>query len=307
MAVDRVLVDSELAHCLHSGFLQPGPVGTPEPGNVDEGIAVPPFLRAGLVELAEVTVGAGFGGGLEVSRVLIQQGGQLPAKPAPIGLELLGQQRLGLSRAEPQVDALRWPAGQGFEGLGVEAELEHVARLGLRAGQLGVNRLPDAGTRVGMVNPYEEVGDPPDPLMDKRHLVDHVVPRVEGVADPVHPVGERFPAVPAGNLEDVESPAAIGGQAVPFVLVALLHQKVRQRAESRRIDGERAGIDLVLQVQEVGAVQPCRDLRRGEQAIGHRFTCRPIVCPLDGPQNARKRSLRLRSTGRPPEARPSRH
>ena len=89
--------------------------------------------------------------------------------------------------------SLRWPAGQGLERLGVKAELEHVARLSFRAGQLGINRLVDAEAGLRMLNPDDKVGDPPHAVEDERHLVDDVAGRSEGIADPPHPCANGSP------------------------------------------------------------------------------------------------------------------
>ena len=64
---------------------------------------------------------------------------------------------------------------QRLDGVGVEAELQHVAGLRIRAGQLGVDRLVPAEAGTGILDPDEEVGDAPHPVVEERHLVDDVV------------------------------------------------------------------------------------------------------------------------------------
>ena len=154
--------------------------------------------------------------------------------------------------------------------LGVEAQLQDVAGLGLVAGELGVDRLVDERA-VGQIDPLEEVGDPPHAVVHERHLEDDVVALGEHVADPGDPRGERLVAAfPLGHLEHVAAVGPVLREHRLFVVEALLQQHLRHLAEQVRRRFTRAGVDLVLQRQVVRAVEPRRDLRRGQQLFGHR-------------------------------------
>ena len=156
--------------------------------------------------------------------------------------------------------------------LGVEAQLQHVAGLGLVAGELGVDRLVDEGA-VGQIDPLEEVGDPPHAVVHERHLEDDVVTLGEHVTDPGDPRGERLVApVPVGNLEDLAALRPVLREHRLLVVEPLLHQHLRHLAERARRLWPSTGVDLVLQRQIVRAVEPRRDLRRGEKSFRHRIS-----------------------------------
>ena len=127
--------------------------------------------------------------------------------------------------------ALRWPAGQGLERLGVKAELEHVARLSFGAGQLGIDRFVGTEAGLRMLNPDDKVGDPPHAAEDERHLVDDVAGRSEGITDPPDPRCERLTILSLGDLVDGAVQSAILGQALCLVLPALLNNELGERTE----------------------------------------------------------------------------
>ena len=78
------------------------------------------------------------------------------------------------------------------ECLGVEAELEDVAGLGLGAGELGIDWLPAdlAGLRIDLS--LQEVGHAPHAVVDERHLEDQVDVGLESREDALDPGGEGF-------------------------------------------------------------------------------------------------------------------
>ena len=155
--------------------------------------------------------------------------------------------------------------------LGVEAQLKDVARLGLVAGQLGVDRLVHECS-VGQIDPLEEVGDPTDAVVHERHLEHDIMAIGEHVADPGDPRGERLVApIPVGHLEDLSTIFPILREHRLFVVEPLLLQHLRHLAERARRLRPGTGVDLVLQRQIVRAVEPRRDLRRGEKSVRHQI------------------------------------
>ncbi len=76
-AVDRIPPPCQQVHRAHAGPLQRQPVFASDAGDVVERVALPPHVRAGVLELAEVTVGTWFGNGDRATCLLVQQGGQL--------------------------------------------------------------------------------------------------------------------------------------------------------------------------------------------------------------------------------------
>ena len=239
-------------------------------GHEDERVLVAPLLVALLVELAELAVLTRLGHGGGVGRFGGEDVGQLGPQSVPVGRELADRQGLDATRAQPQVHEARPHARRRLDGVGVEAELEHVPRLGLDAGQLGVDRFVGDDAGVGVVDADQEVGDAADPVVDERHLVDHVVPFVEGIAHPFDPGGERLARLSIGDAEDRPALPFVLGQAVGLVLEALVEQELGQLAE-RSVRGSTSPVlDPVLERQVVRAVEPGRDLGRGEKAVRHR-------------------------------------
>ncbi len=146
-----------------------------------------------------------------------------------------------------------------------------MAGLGLLAGELGVDRLVRERARLGMVDPAQEVGDTPDALVHERHLEHDVVALGQHVADPVDPLLERLVVGPVtlGHLVHRQPLGPIPGEDRLLVFETLVEQHLRHLAERTRLDGARARLDLVLQREEMGAVEPRRDLRRGEEPFRH--------------------------------------
>ena len=99
------------------------------------------------------------------------------------------------------------PGGR-LDRLGVEAQLQHVAGLGLLAGELGVDRLVGERAGVGVVDTAQEVGDAADAVVHERHLEHDVVALGEHVADPVDPVLERLVAARRSGTSYTDSPSA---------------------------------------------------------------------------------------------------
>ena len=94
---------------------------------------------------------------------------------------------------------------------------------------------------------------------------------LERVADAVDPIGERLADSPLRDLVDRPALPAVLGQAVRLVGHALVDAAAGPVIRSR--DGRPPacpGLDRPLQGQVVVAVQPGGDLRRGEEALGHR-------------------------------------
>ena len=243
------------------------PLRRPESRDVDQRVLGAPLCVADVGEGAEAAVLARHGeSGHLVGRVG-QHRRQLPPQASPVGPEVVHRQGLHDPRAEPQMHPRRAGPGGRRDGLGVEAQLQDVAGLGRRAGQLGVHRLP-ADLAVVDVGAHQEVGDAADAVVLQRHLVEHVGVAVEHRAYPGNPLAERLPGLLA---RDAQHPPALGlvlGQARRLVLESLVGQQPGEGAHApgRRLAG--AVVDLVGQGQEVGAVQPGGDLRRRDGADG---------------------------------------
>jgi hypothetical protein len=221
-------------------------------------------------EVAELAMGARLGLGLLVRARARQQRVELAAQSVPVRANLLGVQRLEPARAEPQVHLLRCDAGGRLDGIGVEAELQHVTGFRLRTRELGVDRLVGDRPGPGVLDAQEEVGDPPDAVVHERQLVDHVVACDEHPAQAVDPRCERLPLGASRYLEHRPPAAAVLLEAVLLVPEPLLHQELGERTERLSIHHERAVLDPVLERQRVRAVQPGGDLRGCEQSFGHR-------------------------------------
>ena len=178
----------------------------------------------------------------------------------------------GLARAgaELDVDVLGQVAGLRGDRLGVEAQLQHVAGLGGVAGQLGVDRLVDERA-VGQIDPLEEVGDPADAVVHERHLEDDVVTRRQHVTDPADPRANDSFRSRSGTSNTV---AARPPGTAPAPPARGRGPSASASAPSRRTGSAAvpdACVDLVPQREEVRAVQPRRDLRRGQQPFRHQL------------------------------------
>jgi hypothetical protein len=200
---------------------------------------------------------------------LSEQYGELMTEAAPVGTEVIGGERLHLARPQPEVDLTGSAPGPCLQGVGIEAQLQHVPGLGLGPGQLGVHRFVPAGTGGGVVHADEEVGDAAHAVVHERHLEDHVVAVCERVAHPGHPVGEALGLLLARYLVDRQPPASVGRQALRLVLQALVDEQLGHRPEPTARRFQRPVLHLVAQREEVRAVEPRRDLRRGQEAITH--------------------------------------
>ncbi len=127
-------------------------------------------------------------------------------------------------------------AGARLDRLGVEAQLQHVAGLGLLAGELGVDRLVGERAGVGVVDPAQEVGDAPDALVHERHLEHDVVTLGQHVADPVDPLLERLAVrlVLLRHLEHRQPLVPIALEHRLLVFEALVEQHLGHLAERTR-------------------------------------------------------------------------
>jgi hypothetical protein len=125
-----------------------------------------------------------------------------------------------------------------------------------------------------VVDPAQEVGDAPDALVHERHLEHDVVTVGQHVADTVDPLLERLVVrlVPIRDLEHRQPLGPIPLEHRPLVLEPLVEQHLRHLAERARLDRANARLDLVLQREEVRAVEPRCDLRRGEESFRHGFS-----------------------------------
>jgi len=110
--------------------------------DVDQRVLGAPLRVAHVGERAEAAVLARHGGGDHLVRRVVQHRRELPSQPAPVRAEVVHREGLHRPRAQPQVHLRRAGRGDRLDGLGVEAQLQDVARLGLRPGQLRVHRLP---------------------------------------------------------------------------------------------------------------------------------------------------------------------
>ena len=243
-------------------------LGSPDAGDEDQRILITPVFSADREELTELAVRAllRHRRGL---RARVERGRELAAQPSPVRPEFAHPQGLRPSGSQPDVHPLGGDAGVRFDGVGIEAQLKHVSRFGVDAGELGVYRLV-ADAAVGQVDANQKVGDPTHAVVNERHLVDHVVTVGERVADPFDPCGEALLVAPLRNGEHRFPLRAIRGEALFFVQFALLLQQSGERTEVAVRFVEPAGIDLPAQRQVVRAVQPRGDLRRRHQSFSHR-------------------------------------
>ena len=261
--VDRAVELGEAAIVPTSARLQREPVGRAYAGDVDERVG----LRATGPRTPSRTRRTGSGRTARegvVDRRRVDQRGQLLAQAAPVREHVGHAERLDLAGTECDADVRRPGTGERVERLGVEAQLQHMARLGLVAGELGVDRLVGHRTGVGIDGAHEEVGDAADPVVDERHLEHDVVTVGHRVADPRDPRLERLAALLVLRRH-LEHRLALGPVAVEhgrLVVHPLLQQQRRHLAERAALDHQRPRVDLVLQREEVRAVEPGGDLRR---------------------------------------------
>ena len=140
--------------------------------------------------------------------VFVQQGGELSPEASPVRSELLDPKRLEDSRSQPEVHVTWGMPRERLEGVGVEAQLQHVSRFALDPGQLRVNRLVRAVPLDGIVDSNQEVGDadvykrqqlsvvalvgryPANKLMDREPL-----PKRKNISFIDHAIIERHPVL----------------------------------------------------------------------------------------------------------------
>ncbi len=244
------------------------PVGRADTGDVDERVGCTPLRLAHHLELAELAVVARLGERVD-DRRRIDQLRQLTAQAAPVREHVVDADRLDLAGPEGDPHMRRLGTGERGERLGVEAQLQDVSRLRLVAGELGVDRLVGHRTGVGIDGAHEEVGDAADPVVDERHLEHDVVTVGHRIADPLDPRRERLAAllVLRGHLEHGEPLRPVAVEHGGLVVHPLLQQQRRHLTERAALDRQRARVDLVLQGEEVCAVEPRRDLRRCQESF----------------------------------------
>ena len=165
----------------------------------------------------------------------------------------------------------RWCAGQRFDALGVEAELEDVARLALSTGELGVDCLPARCAKDWVFDALDEVSDPSDAAADEWHLVEDIsVGDFERVPDPLDPLLEGLTQAPSLGVDrhDLLPIGQIRGEAISLVGLSFGPQQIGER--SRRLHGEHlASRPSDRERERVLAAEPARDDRRGKSHIGH--------------------------------------
>ena len=119
--------------------------------------------------------------------------------------------------------------------------------------------------------------------MDERHLEHDVVAVGHRVADPLDPGLERLTALLVLRRH-LEHRLALGPVAVEhgrLVIHPLLQQQRRHLAERAALDHQRPRVELVLQGEEVRAVEPRGDLRRCQESI-HNATSVVRGCVIAG-------------------------
>ena len=269
--LDRSLLARQAAEGLDPSRFDQDPISTSDASNERERVFRPPDCGAVVLELAEVTVSTRFRNCVGRRGLILEQQHQLAMQSVPVGQELSGRQGLRDSGTKPKVELPGSPTGQSLEGVRVEAKLEHMARLTLRPRQLCVDRLIVREVWMRIFDTHQEVCNPTHAVVQERHLIDDIGVRCERVPDPLHPGSEVLTITPFGDFEDLESTSSVLGEAVSFVLQSLVDQQLGQGSKPRGSGVNSASIDLVAQREEVGAVEPCRDLRWAEDVVGHRF------------------------------------
>ena len=120
--------------------------------------------------------------------------------------------------------------GELLQRVSVEAQLEHMARLGLRSGELGVVGLV-VRVAVGRCrDPYQEVGDASHAVMHHRELIDDVPAVSHRVADSSYPAIEGLVLTTIRCPIDAEPLVLELGQTCNLVVEALAHQQLRERS-----------------------------------------------------------------------------
>ena len=242
-----------------SGGSEPVDLRPPDPGDEREVVVPLPLLLAEREELAERAV---------VDRVRV---GRLPVldrveeprpQPAVVGEEVVRPEALALAEPVDDVHRVRPAPLNPRELLGVEAELEHVSRLG-PARELGVDDLVPA-VRL----PLEKVREPAPAPVDERRLVDDrraVTNRLLGrgsrgvpadlprIADRDDPVPERgeVAASCSSPLRRIRSAYGLcrnGRSISPRATASRSVVRCGQATKSLSADGERDSIAPVSRV-----------------------------------------------------------
>ena len=227
---------------------------------------------------------ARFGLGVGLSRFGGEHLAELDAEAVPIGADILVADDLRVARAERYLQVPGRVPRESGECLGVEAELEDVAGLGLGAGQLGVDWLPAdlAGLRIDL--PLQEVGHAPHTVVHERHLEEQVDVGLESREDALDPGGEGFVLALVLHPKDRPAVRLVAGQDIRPRARGPCRAAAGRTTRTADRSGAGAGLDLVLQRQVVRAVQPRRDLRRSQESFCHhtppdRHCAQPIPAP----------------------------
>ena len=176
----------------------------------------------------------------------IEHAGEPAAQALPVGVEVRHQQRLHLTGSEPQVHALRPGAGGRGDGFRVEGQLQDVPRLGLPAGQLGVEGL-NRDDPLSVLLPQQEVGHAANAVVDHRQLVQDVpVRRVQQRPDALRPGAEGLSVHASRDLDDAQAPCPVLLENRRLVGEALVRQQLGEGAHAQSRRRLQPGLDLVL-------------------------------------------------------------
>ena len=228
-----------------------------QPGDEDEVVVVSELLLAQVAEVADPAV---------VARPRVRLGlglerAEEPLARAPeVGHVLGGAERLALPGAELDVEALRQLPLDPPELLGVEAELEHVRRLG-RARELRVDGLVRA-VRLAL----EEVREPAPGAVGEVRLVDDL--RLAGanrlLGEPPRLVGVEALVVVGRDADDRAPLGDEPREVRRLVLVTLAADEVAVRVVDVR-PLELAALHLQVQVRQVRAGEVRREVGGREE------------------------------------------
>ena len=260
---------------------EPLRVPPPEPGDEHEVVVVGELLLAQVAEVADPAVVAR-------PRVRLRARSRPSAREEPLARApevrdvLGGAERLALARAELDVEVLRQLPLDPLELLGVEAELEHVRRLG-RARELRVDGLVRA-VRLAL----EEVGEPAPGAVREVRLVDDL--RLAGadrlLGDAARLLGVEAVVVVGRDADDAPAVGLEPRQVRRLVLVALVADEVAVRVVDER-PLELAALHAELELRQVRAGEVVPEVGRGEQQ-------RAVVGESHHLEYQRKRGVRLR-------------
>ena len=249
----------------HSGVHEPSCLGRSDAGDKLQRIGLPPVRGTHVGKVAVGAVVALDRCGRDSGTDRLQRNGQLLTQPSPIRAYIGETDRFDPARPQPDVHALRRDAELSLDRLGIEAQLQDMSRLGLRASQLGVDGFVGE-LAVGQVDTQQEVGDATHSLVYERHLVHDVVPAGEYIRRPFDEGRERLGlSVPCGDGIHVARCHLVRGEAFLLVFQALGHEQSCELAQSTVRSLAGAAFDLMLQREEVRAIQPGSHLRGSQQ------------------------------------------